>query len=137
VINLERLRSLGQRLGYDVHLQTEGLDARWQQPGGETLGFALQDSARLSRLVALPDSNHAAFQRKIVIVTEARRELIRLKLSRSVWLRKPLAEQGWQFITDLDLDDWASRDQASLADLDSFVGLDLLAAQDRTQLPLI
>jgi hypothetical protein len=54
-----------------------------------------------------------------------------------MWLRKPLAEQGWQFIRDTDLLHWADQEEIALADLDSFVGLDLLAAEDRTQLSLI
>jgi hypothetical protein len=135
--NVQRLHELGQRLGFTVHLNAGGFEVQWLQPDGEPLAFVVLDSARLSRLVALPQSNGSSLRRKIVIVAEARQELIRLKLSRSVWLRKPLAEQGWQFITDAELRNWAGQDQVSLADLDSFVGLDLLAAQDRTQLPLI
>jgi hypothetical protein len=68
---------------------------------------------------------------------EARQSLLRLRLARSMHLRKQLASQGWQFIRDLDLRDLASKEEVTLADLDSLIGLDPLASQDRTQLSLI
>ena len=73
----------------------------------------------------------------MAVVTSERLELVHLRLRRSLWLRRLLAEQGWQFISDMDLADWGQRAQVTLADLDSFVGLDLLAAEDLTQLSLI
>jgi hypothetical protein len=136
-MNLHCLQNLGQRLGYEVHLDTLGFDVQWVSADGDTLAFVLLDSAALSRLLRLSAGDASPPERKIVIVTEARQELIRLRLSRSVWLRKPLAEQGWQFIRDTDLLHWANQEEIALADLDSFVGLDLLSAQDRTQLPLM
>jgi hypothetical protein len=135
--NLRCLQDLGQRLGYQVHLDRLGFDVQWSSGDGDTLAFVLLDSAALSRLLALPPDGAAPPERKIVIFTEGRQELLRLRLSRSMWLRKPLAEQGWQFIRDTDLLHWADQEEIALADLDSFVGLDLLAAEDRTQLSLI
>jgi hypothetical protein len=136
-MSLRCLRDLGLRLDYAVRLDVPGFDVLWVSADGETLAFVVLDSAALSRLLTLPPGDALLPERKIVIFAEARQELIRLRLSRSVWLRKPLAEQGWQFIRDTDLLSWASQEDIALADLDSFVGLDLLAAQDRTQLPLI
>jgi hypothetical protein len=136
-MNLGCLKDLGRRLGYDVRLGAGGFDAQWVQPDGDVLVFVALDSAALSRALNLAQPSELPPVRRTAIVTTARQELIRRKLARSIWLRKLLAEQGWQFIRDADLRDWASQPQVSLADLDSFVGLDLLAAQDRTQLPLI
>jgi hypothetical protein len=136
-MSLRYLLDLGLRLGYEVRLELLGFDVQWVSRGRDTLAFVVLDSAALSRLLRLPVGDASPPERKIVVVAEARQELIRLRLSRSVWLRKPLAEQGWQFIRDTDLLNWVNQEEIALADLDSFVGLDLLAAQDRTQLPLI
>jgi len=136
-LTLGHLQALGHRLDYDVHLGTEGFDVQWVQAEKDVLAFIVLDSTALSRLLALQSPDDSTAKRKIVIVAEARQQLLRLKLARSMWLRKPLAEQGWQFIKDADLQSWASHEEIALADLDSFVGLDLLAARDRTQLPLI
>ncbi len=136
-MSLRYLQDLGLRLGYEVRLDVLGFDVQWVSTDRDVLAFVVLDSAALSRLLRLPLGGAALPERRIVIVAEARQELIRLRLSRSVWLRKPLAEQGWQFIRDTDLLSWVNQEEIALADLDSFVGLDLLAAQDRTQLPLI
>ncbi len=136
-MNLGYLQELGRRLGYDVGLGAQGFDVQWVQPDGDVLVFVVLDSAALSRALNPGRPSELLPIRRTAIVTTARQELIRQKLARSIWLRKLLAEQGWQFIRDADLRDWASQPQVSLADLDSVVGLDLLAAQDRTQLTLI
>jgi hypothetical protein len=136
-MSLRHLEDLGHRLGYEVSLKARGFDVQWVSADRDTLAFVVLDSAALSRLLRLSPDGASPPERRIVIVAEARQELIRLRLSRSVWLRKPLAEEGWQFIRDTDLLNWFNQEEIALADLDSFVGLDLLAAQDRTQLPLI
>ncbi len=135
--SLGHLQDIGRRLGYEVRLGIGGFDAQWVQPDGDVLVFVLLDSAALSRALDPVQPSAVSPMRRTAIVTAARQELIRRKLARSIWLRKLLAEQGWRFIREADLHQWASQPQLLLADLDSFVGLDLLVAQDRTQLSLI
>ncbi len=135
--NLRRLTRLGARLGFDLSPVGLGFDAQWNVEEHDIVAFALLDSAGLSRLLVYSPPDDATRLRRIAIVAEPRQDLIRLMLTRSVWLRKPLAEQGWRVIKEGDLRDWANQQEVALADLDSFVGLDLLAVEDRTQLPLI
>jgi hypothetical protein len=133
----ERLTALGHRLGFGLRSGNEGFDAQWEVGEKDRVAFAVLDSAALSRLLANSPPAGVIRIRRIAVVAEARQELIRLLLNRSVWLRKPLAQQGWQFIREVDLSRWANQEHITLADLDSIVGLDLLEAEDRTQLSLI
>jgi len=136
-VTLRTLDDLGQRLGYEVRLQTHDFDVQWVQAEEEACAFAVLDSAALSRLLKLTPTDESTRMRKFAIIPETRQSLLRLKLARSMLLRKRLASRGWQFITDVDLREWASQAEIALADLDSLVGLEPLAAQDRTQLSLI
>jgi hypothetical protein len=128
---------LGRRLGYDVQMDTKGFDVRWTAEGKDTLAFVVLDSAALSRLLGLPGIREVGRVRRLGIISEAHQSLLRLALARSMYLRKRLASEGWQFIRDLDLTDLASEEEATVADLDSLIGLDPLASEDRTQLSLI
>jgi hypothetical protein len=131
------LDTLGQRLGYEVSLGLQGFDVKWGKAGKEALGFVVLASAALNCLLSLPPTDEFIRTRKLVVISEARQDLLRLRLARSMWMRKQLAASGWQFIQDADLQEWASQEEVTLADLDSLVGLDPLSIQDRTQLSLI
>ena len=131
------LDTLGQRLGYEVSLGPQGFDVQWGKAGKEALGFVVLDSAALNCLLNLPPTDEFIRTRKLVVISEARQDLLRLRLARSMWMRKQLAASGWQFIQDVDLQKWGSQEEVTLADLDSLVGLDPLSIQDRTQLSLI
>jgi hypothetical protein len=128
---------LGQRVGCQVRTDAEGWDVEWTQGGKRLAGFVVLDSAALSRLLTLASDEGEAPQHKIAAISATRRELIELRLLRSVWLRKRLVEQGWRFVLDSDLEKWAGQTQVSLAHLSALAGLDWLSARDRTQLPLI
>jgi hypothetical protein len=131
------LKDLGQRLGYQVALGTQGFDVQWVGAEEDALAFAVLDSATLSRLLSLPPMDGYSPMRKLVIIPERRQDLLRLRLARSMWMRRQLAARGWQFVRDVDLQSWAGQEQVAIADLDSLVGLDPLSIHDRTQLSLI
>lgn len=135
--NLVLLQGLGVRLGLESPGSSHGVDVQWVVGANDSIAFAVLDSVALSRLLTFAPPDSVSRARMIAIVAEGRQDLIHLRLSRSVWLRRQLAERGWQFIKDTNLRDWAAQKTIALADLDSFVGMDLLAAEDRTQLPLI
>jgi len=134
---LRTLDDLGQRLGYKVRVGFHGFDVQWLHAEKEACAFVVLDSASLSRLLKLPSDDQGMRTRRFAVIREVRQSLLRLRLARSMLLRKQLASQGWQFVKDLDLQEWAAREEIALADLDSLVGLEPLAAQDRTQLALI
>jgi hypothetical protein len=134
---MRHLNDLGQRLGYEVSPGTQGFDVHWAGTEKDVLGFVVLDSAALSRLLSLSPTDEFIRTRKLAVIPEARQDLFRLKLGRSTWMRKQLAASSWQFIQDVDLQSWARQKEVTLADLDSLVGLDPLAVQDRTQLSLI
>jgi len=131
------LQEMGVRLGLESLQSIQGVDVQWGVGANDSIAFAVLDSAALSRLLKFADPGSASRVRRIALVAEGRQELIQLRLSRSGWLRRRLAERGWQFIKDANLRDWAVQKAVSPADLDSFVGMDLLSAEDRTQLSLI
>lgn len=131
---LHTLADLGKRWGYKVEYRTQGLDIWWVQPGRTTFAFVVLDSAAFSPLFQVPVTDEFVKARKLVIFPEARQDLLRLKLARSMKLRKQLVANGWQFIQDAALRQWASQPDIAPADLDSLVSLDPLAVQDRTQL---
>jgi len=142
---LQTLASLGQRLGYEVRTGTNGFDVQWVQAGKDILAFVVLDSAAVSRLAGVLSRGETGGMRMFAVIPVARQDLLRLRLARSMHLRKQLASKGWRFIRDLDLHDirdldlheWAREPEIVLADLDSLVGLEPLAAQDRTQLSLM
>ena len=134
---LQTLADLGQRLGYGVHTGTDGFDVQWMRTGKDTLGFVLLDSAALSHLTGIRTRGETDGMRTFAVIPLARQDLLRLRLARSKHLRKQLASKGWRFIRDLDLHEWALEPEIVLADLDSLVGLEPLAARDRTQLSLM
>jgi len=136
-VMLQTLDDLGQRLGYEVHTGTDGFDVRWVQAGKDTLGFVALDTTALSHLTEIPTHDGREGMRMFAVVPLVRQDLLRLRLARSKQLRKRLASTGWRFIRDSDLHEWALESEIVLADLDSLVGLEALAAQDRTQLSLM
>jgi len=133
----QTLDNLGRRLGYEVRIGHKGFDVQWVQAGKATLAFVVLDSAALSRLVGVRALGESDGVRRFAVIPEARQGLLRLRLARSMHLRKQLASEGWRLIRSLDLQEWASQSKITLADLDSLAGLEPLAAQDRTQLSLI
>ena len=134
---VRQLTDLGQRLGHKVTASAQGFDVQWVQAGLAPVVFIVLDSASLSRVMSLSRTAESGRMRKLVVISEAREDLIRFRLERSAWMRRQLTAAEWQFIRDADLTNWASQDNITLADLDSLVGLDRLSLQDRTQLPLI
>lgn len=134
---VRQLMDLGQRLGHKVTASAQGFDVQWVQAGLAPVVFVVLDSASLSRVMSLSPTAESGRMRKLVVIPEAREDLIRFRLERSAWMRRQLTAAEWQFIRDADVTNWASQDNITMADLDSLVGLDRLSLQDRTQLPLI
>lgn len=131
------LVDLGKRWGYLPECGVHGIDIWWVQAEHTPFAFVILDSAALSRLLRISTAEALARARKFVIFSEARQDLLRLRLARSMALRKQLVASGWQFIQDTALRQWASQSGIALADLDSLVSLDPLAIQSRTQLSFI
>ena len=131
------LAAAADRLGYQVSRGAEGFDLQWVTAEGDRLGFTALDSTAVSSLLGPLSQSSVSQGRRFAIFSSARQELLRLRLARSTSLRKQIAAQGWQFVSDADVQEWAENPQATLADLDSLVGIDALTAQDRTQLPLM
>ena len=134
---LRDLLAMGRRLGYQVQPAKAGLDLYWSAPDKQPFGFVVVDSTRLSQQLCAPAGGELVPTHKIAIISAARQDLLRLRMARSVWLRKQLTALGWRFVRDADLQEWASQPQSELTDLESLVALDPLAVQDRTQLSLI
>jgi hypothetical protein len=136
-ILLGDLLALGQRLGYQAQPARAGFDLCWGGPDKDSFGFVFVNSIRLSQQLFASGGGETAPKHKIAIIPSARQDLLRLRTARSGWLRKRLIALGWRFVRDVDLQNRASQPETKLADLESMVGLDPLAVQDRTQLYLI
>jgi hypothetical protein len=133
---LRLMDKLGQRLGYEVTLGAASCDVSWAHAERGRIGFVVLDSAALSQLLGAPGTDAGVPMRRLVIVSEARLPLLRLRL-RSASLRRRIAEMGWRFAQDADVVELAHQEEVTLADLDSLLASDSLSIQDRTQLSLI
>jgi hypothetical protein len=61
---------------------------------------------------------------------------VQFKLTRSPLLRKAVADRNWHFIKWNHLAEYAARAEATLGDLEPYLGLDAVADAAGEQLPL-
>jgi len=79
-----------------------------------------------------PDENLVRF----LVIAPERTELVRYKLERSPLLRQAADAGNWHILKANHLRTWAARDEATLADLEPFLGLDPIAERTGEQLPM-
>lgn len=128
------LIALGQRLGFQTS-DGDGWDARWLDDKRETYVFAISTTAALAGRL-LSERTVDLETQCCLVVPGGRAELIDLKLRRDPRLTRAVDSGGWQFIkfrhlrrlvAEEDLDRYAFR---------TVLGLDPVAEQEHTQLPL-
>jgi hypothetical protein len=73
---------------------------------------------------------------RFLVVPPERGELVKFKLARSPLLRKAIADRNWHFLKWNHLAEYAARPEATLADLEPYMGLDAAADTVGEQLPL-
>jgi hypothetical protein len=132
-----QLEALGLRLGCRVSTEAPNLDLLWIENEVPVLGWAILDSAALDRLLARPAPAVAPTMRRVAVLFETRQDLLRLRLTRSPWLRQQLASSAWRFVTDSDIRQWASQETVALPDLDPLMQSDPLSIEKRSQLSLM
>jgi hypothetical protein len=131
-----QLEALGRRLGHAVLIEEPLFDVLWTQNGTPVVGWAMLDSAALSRLVGHTVAM-APPRRRIAVLCQRRQDLLQLRLARSPWLGQQLTAANWRFVTDSDIRRWTAQEEVTLADLDVLVASDPLSIENRSQLELI
>lgn len=143
---IAHLVELGRRLGYGVWLR-EGkerdidpgplgeVDVIWHEEGQAAYAFVVQWTAVLSPLLLIRGIRPRE-ARGILVLPEARADLIRFKLGRSPLLQRALAEGGWGFIKYRHLRRLAQVSELDRHDLKKIVGLEPIIEKPEAQLPL-
>jgi hypothetical protein len=73
---------------------------------------------------------------RFLVIAPERTELVRYKLERSPLLRQAIEAHNWHVLKANHLRTWASRETASIADLEPFLGLDPAVERSSEQLPM-
>jgi hypothetical protein len=131
----------------EVHLPTitwapEGeldrVDCVWYVRRKATFLFEVEWTAMLGEPVMVHHSRYPIDERvvRFLVIPPERAELAKVKLARSPLLRKAVEERNWHFLKWNHLAEFAARPDATLADLEPYLGLDAFADSIGEQLPL-
>lgn len=114
------------------------VDAIWYVRGKLAFLFEVEWTAMIGRAVLergrkiVPDEQQARF----LVIPAERADLLRLKLSRSPWLRTEMERQNWHVLKWQHLETIARRPVASLEALEPVLGLDPLIERGGEQLTM-
>jgi hypothetical protein len=114
------------------------VDVLWYVRGRTNFLFEVEWTAMVGRAVLdrgrrIPVSEQQA---RFLVIPAERGELLRLKLSRSPWLRAELERQNWHVLKWQHLETIAARPLASLEALEPVLGLDPLIERGGEQLTM-
>ncbi len=117
---------------------TSEVDVLWYVRGRTNFLFEVEWTALVGRAVLdrgrrIPVSEQQA---RFLVIPAERGELLRLKLSRSPWLRAELERQNWHVLKWQHLETIAARPLASLEALEPVLGLDPLIERGGEQLTM-
>ena len=143
-------RPLGSLLDDDereVHLplitwapegELDRVDCVWYVRRKATFLFEVEWTAMLGEPVLVHHSRYPIDDRvvRFLVIPPERAELAKVKLARSPLLRKAVEERNWHFLKWNHLAEFAARPEATLADLEPYLGLDAFADSVGEQLPL-
>jgi hypothetical protein len=143
-------RPLADRLDtaeHEIHLpliawapdgELERVDCAWYVRRKASFLFEVEWTAMLGEPVL---TRHARYPEedkvvRFLVIPPERADLVKVKLARSPLLRKAIEERNWHFIKWNHLVEFAARPEATLADLEPYLGLDAIADTVGEQLPL-
>ena len=116
----------------------EEVDVIWYVRGRAAFLWEVEWTAMLSETVLRRHGRIPADDRlvRFLVVLPERAELVRHKLERSPLLRTELEAGAWNLLKANHLQEWAARDDATLADLEPLLGLDPAVERTGDQLAL-
>ena len=114
------------------------VDCAWYVRRRASFLFEVEWTAMLGEPVLVhharyPDDDKVV---RFLVLPPERAELAKFKLARSPLLRKSIEDRNWHFLKWNHLQDFAAREEATLDDLEPYLGLDAPADTVGEQLPL-
>ncbi|TMD31858.1 MAG: hypothetical protein E6I94_02525 [Chloroflexi bacterium] len=125
-------------IGHGSPEALEGVDCIWYVRSRGAFLFEVEWTAMLAEPLIRrhanipPDENLVRF----LVIAPERTELVRYKLERSPLLRQAADAGNWHILKANHLRTWAARDEATLVDLEPFLGLDPIVERTGEQLPM-
>jgi hypothetical protein len=118
--------------------ELDRVDCAWYVRRKATFLFEVEWTAMMGEPVLVRHARYAADDKcvRFLVVPPERAELIKFKLARSPLLRKSIEDRNWHFMKWNHLAEYAARLEATLADLEPYLGLDAVADTVGEQLPL-
>ena len=118
--------------------ELERVDCAWYVRRKASFLFEVEWTAMLGESVL---THHARYPEddkvvRFLVIPPERAELVKVKLARSPLLRKAVEERNWHFMKWNHLAEFAARPEATLADLEPYLGLDAIADTVGEQLPM-
>jgi len=118
--------------------ELERVDCAWYVRRKATFLFEVEWTAMLGEPILVRHARYPADDKvvRFLVIPPERAELVQFKLARSPLLRKAVADRNWHFIKWNHLAEYAARAEATLGDLEPYLGLDAVADAVGEQLPL-
>src|SRR5450759_3118660 len=118
--------------------ELERVDCAWYVRRKATFLFEVEWTAMLGEPLLVRHARYPADDKvvRFLVIPPERAELVQFKLARSPLLRKAVADRNWHFIKWNHLAEYAARAEATLGDLEPYLGLDAVADAVGEQLPL-
>ena len=118
--------------------ELDRVDCAWYVRHKATFLFEVEWTAMLGEPVLGRHARYPVDDKvvRFLVVPAERADLLKVKLARSPLLRKAIEERNWHFIKWNHLAKFAARPDATLDDLEPYLGLDAVADTVGEQLPL-
>ena len=118
--------------------ELDRVDCAWYVRRRASFLFEVEWTAMLGEPVLVHHARYPADDKvvRFLVIPPERAELAKFKLARSPLLRKAIEDRNWHFFKWNHLSDFALRPEATLDDLEPYLGLDAQADSVGEQLPL-
>jgi hypothetical protein len=118
--------------------ELERVDCAWYVRRKATFLFEVEWTAMLGEPLLVRHARYPADDKvvRFLVIPSERAQLVQFKLARSPLLRKAVADRNWHFLKWNHLAEFAARAEATLGDLEPYLGLDAAADAAGEQLPL-
>ncbi len=118
--------------------ELDRVDCAWYVRRKATFLFEVEWTAILGDPVLVHHARYPIDDKvvRFAVIPPERAELVKFKLARSPLLRKAIEERNWHFLKWNRLAEYAARSEATLEDMEPYLGLDAAADSVGEQLPL-
>jgi hypothetical protein len=118
--------------------ELDRVDCAWYVRRKATFLFEVEWTAMLGEPVLVHHARYPIDDKvvRFLVIPPERADLVKVKLARSPLLRKAVEARNWHFLKWNHLAEFAARPEATLADLEPYLGLEAAADSFGEQLPL-